>query len=87
MFRFDPELGLARSLRRIDGAPLMHFSGKAAGHHMTVTFSLNGETVSVDAAPTVTLLDWLREEKGLKGTKEGCNEVRGTTRTRVCVQS
>lgn len=41
---------------------------------MTVTFSLNGETVSVDAAPTVTLLDWLREERGLKGTKEGCNE-------------
>ena len=41
---------------------------------MTVTFSLNGETVSVDAAPTVTLLDWLREDKGLKGTKEGCNE-------------
>ena len=41
---------------------------------MTVTFSLNGETVSVDAAPTVTLLDWLRETRGLKGTKEGCNE-------------
>ncbi len=41
---------------------------------MTVTFSLNGETVSVEAAPTVTLLDWLRETRGLKGTKEGCNE-------------
>jgi xanthine dehydrogenase small subunit len=41
---------------------------------MTVTFSLNGETVEVDAAPTVTLLDWLREERGLCGTKEGCNE-------------
>ncbi|NNE87456.1 MAG: xanthine dehydrogenase small subunit [Silicimonas sp.] len=41
---------------------------------MTVTFSLNGETVEVDADPTVTLLDWLREERGLCGTKEGCNE-------------
>ena len=41
---------------------------------MTVTFSLNGETVSVETAPTVTLLDWLREARGLKGTKEGCNE-------------
>ncbi len=41
---------------------------------MNVTFLLNGETVQVDAAPTRTLLDWLREDQGLCGTKEGCNE-------------
>ncbi|CAN0600782.1 unnamed protein product, partial [Ectocarpus sp. 12 AP-2014] len=41
---------------------------------MTVTFSLNGETVEVDTDPTVTLLDWLRDRRGLCGTKEGCNE-------------
>ena len=41
---------------------------------MDITFSLNGETVSVRSAPSVTLLDWLRETRGLKGTKEGCNE-------------
>jgi hypothetical protein len=41
---------------------------------MTIRFLLNGEPQSVDAPPTTTLLDWLREQKGLTGTKEGCNE-------------
>ncbi|MEM6891746.1 MAG: xanthine dehydrogenase small subunit [Pseudomonadota bacterium] len=41
---------------------------------MMITFSLNGETVEVEAPPTTTLLDWLRDEKRLTGTKEGCNE-------------
>lgn len=41
---------------------------------MDVTFLLNGETVRVDADPTRTLLDWLRIDRGLCGTKEGCNE-------------
>ena len=42
---------------------------------MTITFLLNGERVELeDVRPTATLLDWLREERGLTGTKEGCNE-------------
>jgi xanthine dehydrogenase small subunit len=42
---------------------------------MEITFLLNGETVRVaDTTPTTTLLDWLRERRGLTGTKEGCNE-------------
>jgi xanthine dehydrogenase small subunit len=40
-----------------------------------IAFLLNGRTVSVpDQPPTRTLLDWLREDRGLTGTKEGCNE-------------
>lgn len=41
---------------------------------MEFVFRLNGEVQSASAAPTVTLLDWLREARGLTGTKEGCNE-------------
>ena len=42
---------------------------------MDITFLLNGEVVSLsNVSPTTTLLDWLREERGLTGTKEGCNE-------------
>lgn len=40
-----------------------------------VTFLLNGDMVQIDEVdPTVTLLDWLRENQHLTGTKEGCNE-------------
>lgn len=39
-----------------------------------VAFLLNGTPVQADKSPTRTLLDFLRETKGLKGTKEGCNE-------------
>ncbi len=41
---------------------------------MAIRFLLNGETVEWTGPPTRTLLDWLREERGLTGTKEGCNE-------------
>lgn len=42
---------------------------------MNLTFLLNGEPVEIAGEPaTRTLLDWLRAQRGLKGTKEGCNE-------------
>lgn len=41
---------------------------------MEIGFRLNGQDVQVSTPPTRTLLDWLREDRGLCGTKEGCNE-------------
>ncbi|HSE63769.1 MAG TPA: (2Fe-2S)-binding protein [Thermoanaerobaculia bacterium] len=37
-------------------------------------FTLNGKTRNVEAPPMKRLLDVLREECGLTGTKEGCGE-------------
>ena len=62
----------APALRRIErgGSGL----GIAAGMVMEISFRLNGEMQRVEAAPTLSLLDWLRESADLTGTKEGCNE-------------
>lgn len=42
---------------------------------MPVRFTLNGERCEEDSvSPSMTLLDYVRETRGLKGTKEGCAE-------------
>jgi xanthine dehydrogenase small subunit len=42
---------------------------------MDISFHLNGAPVTAqNITPTTTVLDWLRESRGLSGTKEGCNE-------------
>jgi aerobic carbon-monoxide dehydrogenase small subunit len=41
---------------------------------ITVTFNVNGEMRTVQAWPLARLLDVLREELRLTGTKEGCGE-------------
>lgn len=39
---------------------------------MKLEFELNGNTVSIDVAPDRRVIDLLREDLGLTGTKEGC---------------
>ena len=41
---------------------------------MSFAFAVNGERVEVDVAGSRRLLDVLREDLGLTGTKEGCGE-------------
>jgi xanthine dehydrogenase small subunit len=41
---------------------------------MALNFILNGEPRAETVRPTMTVLDWLREEARLTGTKEGCAE-------------
>ena len=36
--------------------------------------TINGRMVSAQLEPRITLLDFLRDRKGLTGTKKGCNE-------------
>lgn len=39
---------------------------------MRIEFNLNGTKVGVEADPAKSLLDFLREDMGLTGTKKGC---------------
>lgn len=41
---------------------------------MKLDFTLNGQPVSREVAPDLRLIDFLREEMGLIGTKEGCGK-------------
>lgn len=46
----------------------------AAPEAMPVTLSVNGQTCTIDVRPHHTLLDVLRDQLGLTGTKECCAE-------------
>jgi carbon-monoxide dehydrogenase small subunit len=45
-----------------------------ADREVSVSFTLNGSRVTVDAHPMARLLDVLRQQLHLTGTKEGCGE-------------
>lgn len=41
---------------------------------MRISFTLNNKDVEVEASPNLTLLDLLRDQLGLTGTKKGCEK-------------
>jgi carbon-monoxide dehydrogenase small subunit len=49
-------------------------SAHEAAQKIAVTFKVNGEVQSVEVYPMARLLDVLREDLRLTGTKEGCGE-------------
>ncbi len=46
----------------------------STGERKTISFTLNGESVSMEVTARERLLDLLRYRLGLPGTKEGCGE-------------
>lgn len=42
--------------------------------HTTLRFRLNGRLIELKESGGAVLIDWLRRERGLTGTKEGCRE-------------
>jgi carbon-monoxide dehydrogenase small subunit len=52
----------------------MSANGKPEAHWPTIHFMVNGESRAVNVPPMKRLLDVLREDLRLTGTKEGCGE-------------
>ena len=44
------------------------------GGIMTINLTVNKKNISVDIDPTKRLIDFLRDNLGLTGVKEGCSE-------------
>ncbi len=60
--------------REVSGASEVRNGGAADCGEVELTLALNGESVTVRTSPSARLLDVLRYDLGLTGTKEGCGE-------------
>ena len=63
----DRAAGAARRVGGVEGA-------RRRGRRVTTNLTVNGQPVETDAPGMRRLLDLLREDLGLTGTKEGCGE-------------
>jgi carbon-monoxide dehydrogenase small subunit len=50
------------------------FQTVASDDCLTIAFKINGRAVEKDIRPSVVLVDLIREDLGLKGTKTGCRD-------------
>src|SRR4029079_17741765 len=64
--------GSGRSLKRLMTDDVTETRPDSDGGKLSVACTVNGEAVTLHAYPFVRLLDVLREELALTGTKEGC---------------
>src|SRR5215211_814305 len=73
-FRFPYLLAVARSPTAVTRFPLPASRFPLPVDCYAMKFILNGEPADVAVHPAARLIDVLREDLGLTGTKEGCGE-------------
>jgi xanthine dehydrogenase YagT iron-sulfur-binding subunit len=64
---------VAKTAAPADDAPRTPDSRQHSTGNIPVTLTVNGETLRLNIDPRASLLDALREQAGLTGTKKGCD--------------
>jgi xanthine dehydrogenase YagT iron-sulfur-binding subunit len=62
-----------RAAQATDTAMLIESGSSHAANTLGITLTINGESRTLQVAPWTTLLDLLREDLDLTGTKKGCD--------------
>ena len=72
MFAADPGPKRSRGLPRQERSPIFHNVTARTDQKVTIALTVNGERTQVAFSPHKTLLEVLREDLALTGTKHGC---------------
>ena len=67
-------LALLPVVARAESAPVATAEPGSADPHAPITLLVNGRRLALTVEPRTTLLDALREQAGLMGTKKGCDQ-------------